>query len=195
MEPKADRNYTAFADSKKIAAGDILEVANKVKKYLLKENKSQILIFDDDSSNQIELDLRGSLESVLRRLETSLTENHDAAKKAGPGRPKLGVTAKEVTLLPEHWEWLARQPGGASVTLRKLVEDAKKKNQAKDLLRQAQEATYKFMTVMAGDLPSYEEALRALYASDSKKFEKMISAWPKDIQDYTWRLAKPALLK
>ncbi|NUN05362.1 MAG: DUF2239 family protein [Bdellovibrio sp.] len=195
MEPKMDHNYTAFADNKKIASGHVLDVAAKVKKYLMKESKSQVLIFDDDNSAQIEIDFRGTPESVLRRLETSLAASEDPAKKIGPGRPKLGVTAKEITLLPDHWEWLARQPGGASVTLRKLVEDAKKKNLGKDLIRQAQEAAYKFMTVMAGDLPLYEEALRALYASDAKKFEKMISAWPKDIQEHTWRLAKAALTK
>jgi hypothetical protein len=123
------------------------------------------------------------------------TEIADPTKKTGPGRPKLGVTAKEVTLLPDHWEWLARQPGGASVTLRKLVEEAKKKNQAKDLVRQAQDAAYKFMTVMAGDLPQYEEALRALYARDAKKLEKMAASWPKDIREHALKLADAALSK
>lgn len=195
MEPKMDRNYTAFADSKKIASGNVLDVAAKVKKYLMKETKSQVLIFDDSNSAQVEIDFRGTPENVTRRLENLLAESTDPSKKTGPGRPKLGVTAKEVTLLPDHWEWLARQPGGASVTLRKLVEEAKKKNHSKDLLRQAQEAAYKFMTVMAGDLPQYEEALRALYAGEAKKFEKMISAWPKDIQEHSLHLAKFALTK
>lgn len=195
MEPKMDRNYTAFADSKKIASGNVLDVAAKVKKYLMKETKSQVLIFDDSNSAQVEIDFRGTPENVTRRLENLIAESTDPSKKPGPGRPKLGVTAKEVTLLPDHWEWLARQPGGASVTLRKLVEEAKKKNHSKDLLRQAQEAAYKFMTVMAGDLPQYEEALRALYAGEAKKFEKMISAWPKDIQEHSLLLAKTALTK
>lgn len=195
MEPKMDRNYTAFADSKKIASGNVLDVTAKVKKYLMKETKSQVLIFDDSNSAQVEIDFRGTPENVTRRLENLLAESTDPSKKTGPGRPKLGVTAKEVTLLPDHWEWLARQPGGASVTLRKLVEEAKKKNHSKDLLRQAQEAAYKFMTVMAGDLPQYEDALRALYAGEAKKFEKMISAWPKDIQEHSLHLAKVALTK
>ena len=195
MEPKMDRNYTAFADSKKIASGNVLDVTAKVKKYLMKETKSQVLIFDDSNSAQVEIVFRGTPENVTRRLENLLAESTDPSKKTGPGRPKLGVTAKEVTLLPDHWEWLARQPGGASVTLRKLVEEAKKKNHSKDLLRQAQEAAYKFMTVMAGDLPQYEEALRALYAGEAKKFEKMISAWPKDIQEHSLHLAKFALTK
>ncbi|MNT11511.1 hypothetical protein D3C72_1463960 [compost metagenome] len=189
MEPRMDRHYTAFADTKKIASGDVVEVATKVKKLLLADKKISVLIFDDLTSQQIEIDFRGSLENVKDRLE-SLSPN-DAEKK--PGRPKLGVVSKEVTLLPEHWEWLALQPGGASVTLRKLIEEAKKKNLPKDRIRQAQDAAYKFMTVMAGDLPQYEEALRALYAADSKKFEKMISDWPKDIQEHSLKLAKAAL--
>lgn len=190
MEPRLDRQYSAFADSKKIAQGDVLEVAIKVKKFLNKETKAQILIFDDTSSSQIEIDFRGSPENVSRRLKALFEGEKEDEKKSGPGRPKLGVVAKEVTLLPDHWEWLARQPGGASVTLRKLVEEAKKKNLAKDQMRMAQEATYKFMTVMAGDLVNYEEALRALYASDVKKFEKLIGEWPEDIRDHTLMLAK-----
>lgn len=197
MEPRSDRHYTAFADTKKIASGEVLDVALKVKKFLKNETKAQILIFDDVTSNQVEIDFRGTAENLTRRLEALLgnTEIADPAKKTGPGRPKLGVTAKEVTLLPDHWEWLARQPGGASVTLRKLVEEAKKKNQAKDLVRQSQDAAYKFMTVMAGDLPQYEEALRALYARDAKKLEKMAASWPKDIREHALKLADAALSK
>ena len=187
MEQKLDRSCTAFADSKKIASGNLVKVAVKVKEFMRKESKAAILIFDDVTSAQVEIDFRGTAEAVSRRLEALLQPEE---KKVGPGRPKLGVTSKEVTLLPQHWEWLALQPGGASVTLRKLIEEAKKKNVGRDQLRQAQEATYKFMTVMAGDLPNFEEALRALYANDSKKFEKMISAWPKDVQEHTLKLAE-----
>ena len=190
MKPKADRHYTAFADSRKIASGDILDVAAKVKKLLKNESKAQILIFDDVTSVQVDVDFRGTSEAVTKRLENIFEKESEGEKKSGPGRPKLGVTAKEVTLLPDHWEWLAHQPGGASVTLRRLVEEAKKKNFAKDQLRFAQESTYKFMTVMGGDLPHYEEALRALYANDAKKFDKLIGEWPKDIQDHTLKLAK-----
>lgn len=191
MELKMDRKCTAFADAKKIASGNILEVAIKVKKYLSKDNKDQILIFDDATSNQVEIDFRGTPDSVTRRLESLMKKTEsEEDRKSGPGRPKLGVVAKEVTLLPEHWEWLSRQSGGASVTLRKLVEEAKKKNFAKDQIRLSQEATYKFMMVMAGDRPQYEEALRALYAGDSRKFEKLVQEWPEDIQVHVLKLAK-----
>lgn len=188
MTPQPNRPCTAFANHKIIATGDIQEVALKVKSFL-NDHKAQILIFDDVTSAQIELDLRGTAEAVARRLEKMLEPQE---KKAGPGRPKLGVVSKEVTLLPHHWEWLALQPGGASVTLRKLIEEAKKKNASKDLIRQAQESTYKFMQAMAGDLPDYEEALRALYAGDEKSFEKRIADWPADIKKHTSKLAKNA---
>lgn len=188
MTPQSNRPCTAFANNKIIATGDIQEVALKVKSFL-NDNKGNVLIFDDTTSAQIELDLRGTTEAVARRLEKALEPEE---KKSGPGRPKLGVISKEITLLPQHWEWLALQPGGASVTLRKLIEEAKKKNAHKDQLRQAQEATYKFMHAMAGDLPDYEEALRALYAGDEKKFEKMIATWPADIKKHTGKLAQNA---
>lgn len=192
MKPQIDRSYTAFVDTKMVASGNVMDVALKVKKYLKDDNKASVLIFDDLTSAQIDLDLRGTTDATIRRLEKLLEPEE---KKSGPGRPKLGVISKEVTLLPQHWEWLALQPGGASVTLRKLIEEAKKKNASKDQIRQAQEATYKFMNVMAGDLPQYEEALRALYANETKKFEKMISGWPKDIQEHALKLSQDAFKK
>lgn len=190
MEPRADRFYTAFMESKKIASGDVLEVALKIKKVLKDEPRSPVLIFDDTTGGTVEVDLRGTSEQIKKRLEPLFEPAEEDEKKTGPGRPKLGVVAKEVTLLPDHWEWLARQPGGASVTLRKLVEEARKKNAVKDRLRQAQEAVYKFMTVMAGDRPHYEEALRALYANDVKKFQTLIADWPHDIESHVLKLAK-----
>ncbi len=193
MLPKKDRTYIAFSEHKKIASGDAIKVAAKVKELLKADSKMSYLILDDENSQQIEIDFRGSVENVTSRLEELFSDGEE--KKSGPGRPKLGVTAKEVTLLPDHWEWLARQPGGASVTLRKLVEDAKKKNQGKDLIRQSQEAAYKFMTTVAGDLPQYEEALRALYAADSKKWNDLIALWPKDIRVHATKLAEVALSK
>ncbi|WP_413584828.1 DUF2239 family protein [Bdellovibrio sp. HCB274] len=191
MEPRVDRTCTAFAGSKMIASGDLVAVATKVKKYLKDNGKDNVLIFDDVTSVQVELDLRGTVEAVSRRYEALAEETEE--KKSGPGRPKLGVVSKEVTLLPQHWEWLALQPGGASVTLRKLIEDAKKKNFAKDQIRQAQDAVYKFMHAMAGDFPNYEEALRAMYANDTKKFKKMIGDWPKDIQEHILKVGRELL--
>lgn len=141
------------------------------------------LIFDDATGKPVDVDLRGSPEEVRARLEP-------AAR--GPGRPKLGVTAREVTLLPRHWDWLAAQPGGASVTLRRLVEEARRGGGGKERRRQAQDAAYRFMSAMAGDAPGYEEATRALYAGDGARFEAQTQAWPADVRDHARRLAADA---
>lgn len=193
MQQSDLQTCTAFSSSQRIASGSIKDVALKVKEHLEDHPQAAILIFDNQTSQQVELDLRGTVDAVLKRLEKSGFIKEEEPAKGGPGRPKLGVTSKEVTLLPQHWDWLAKQPGGASVTLRRLVDEAKKKNAAKDLIRQSQDATYKFMTVMAGDLPDYEEALRALYAKDAEKFKKLISKWPKDVRAHINMLAEPSL--
>ena len=108
------------------------------------------------------------------------------------GRPKLGVVAREVTLLPRHWDWLNGQPGGASVTLRKLVEEARRRSSATDQAREGQEAAYRFMSAIAGDLPGFEEATRALWRRDAARFEHETDAWPKDVRDHARALAARA---
>lgn len=189
MQPNLTRPCTAFADNKRIASGNVIDVALSVQKHLKENKKAQVFIFDDLTSSPVELDLRGTADDIRKRFQ-SLTEANE--KKAGPGRPKLGVISKEVTLLPQHWEWLALQPGGASVTLRKLIEEAKKKSVTQDRVRQAQEATYRFMNVMAGDLAHFEDALRALYAKDSKTFEKLMADWPRDIRQHAKAISRRA---
>jgi hypothetical protein len=109
-----------------------------------------------------------------------------------PGRPKLGVVAREVTLLPRHWDWLAAQPGGASVALRKLVEAARKVLSEEDQRRASQEATYRFMQVMAGNEAGFEDAARALFAGDTHRFEVLIQSWPDDVRDHVSLLSVDA---
>ncbi|WP_107313666.1 DUF2239 family protein, partial [Burkholderia metallica] len=113
-----------------------------------------------------------------------------AGEQRGRGRPKLGVVSREVTLLPRHWEWLAAQPGGASVALRKLVEDARRTHAAADRLRDAQTRAYHFMSAMAGDLPGFEEAARALYANDPARLAELVAGWPEDVRDHALALAR-----
>ena len=103
--------------------------------------------------------------------------------------PELGVVAREVTLLPRHWDWLAGQPGGASVTLRKLVEQARKDNEGKDRLRRAREAAYRFLSAMAGNLPGFEEAARALFAGHRDRFAAVVAPWPQDVREHAVKLA------
>lgn len=179
-------NVTAFLGTSKVATGDLPTVALQ----LLESGNDQALIFDDRSADRIELDLRGSCEEVLARL--SCPPEAPPPVKAGRGRPKLGVVAREITLLPRHWQWLAAQPGGASVALRKLVEDARRTQGDAQTPRQSREAAYKFMHALAGDLPGYEEATRTLFAGNRAAFEKQIAGWPEDVNAYANQLAAGA---
>ena len=197
MNPGSDALYIAFEGDRCIASGDLHDVARAAKQKLDRRKDASILVFDGRNSGPVEIDLRGSLDDVLSRLPDiadARAADDDAASPAprGPGRPKLGVVAREVTLLPRHWEWLARQSGGASVALRKLVEAARRTGEGGDRLREAQEAVYRFMSVMAGNRPHYEGAVRALFAGDCRGFEKLIAEWPVDVRDHTAKLAERA---
>lgn len=173
---------TAFHGSRRIAAGPLPGVTQEAKSYLARHPTAQILIFHDQTGEQIDLDLR------------ELSSGRPASDRK-PGRPKLGVIAREVTLLPRHWEWLANQPGGASVALRKLVEHARIANQGKDQRRRAQDAAYRFLTAIAGNAPGYEEAIRALFANQPRRFARLIQPWAKDIRIHAARLAAAAFAK
>jgi len=190
---------SAFLGTTCIASGDLRTVALKAKSILDTDKLSQLLIFDGATSALIEIDFRGTTADVASRLgETTTAATHievtvEAARRAG--RPKLGVVAREVTLLPRHWEWLAGQPGGASVALRKLVEQARMANKAKDLQRNAVESVYRFLSAMAGNENGFEEATRALFAGDSQRFFSVIDPWPIDIRSHIRKLADAAFHK
>ena len=196
MNPQPDAAYIAFEGDRCIASGDLGEVA-RAAKQALDRNETAVAVFDGRTSAPVELDLRGSLQEILARLpdvSDAPAAADDAALAAprGPGRPKLGVVAREITLLPRHWDWLAQQPGGASVAIRKLVEQARRGGEDKGRIREAQEAAYRFMSVMAGNRPHYEDAIRALFASDPVRFEKLTADWPADIRAHAAKLAERA---
>jgi hypothetical protein len=196
MNPVSD-GYIAFEGDRRIASGDLREVARAAKRTLDRRNQGPVLVFDGNGNGPIEIDFRGSVEEVLARLPdgTGAPAALDDAVQPpprGPGRPKLGVVAREITLLPRHWDWLAQQAGGASVAIRKLVEQARRTGEDRDRLRQAQEAAYRFMSVMAGDKPHYEDAIRALFAGNPARFEELIAGWPADVRDHASRLAERA---
>jgi len=178
---------TAFDGHTMIAAGPLVQVAAATK--AAHDAGRAVLVFRDEDARPIDLDLRGDLEAVLARLPQE--QPQPEPEKRGPGRPKLGVTAREVTLLPRHWDWLASQPGGASVALRKLVEAALREAEGPDRMRRSREAAYRLMTAVAGDLPDYEEAVRMLFAGDWTAFDARTEAWPVDVRDYARRLAEP----
>ncbi len=197
MNPEPGPACIAFEGDWRIASGNLREVARAAKEVLDRANDASIIVFEGDTSATIEIDFRGSMADVLARLpdDAGLPTPAEAAAASaprGPGRPKLGVVAREVTLLPRHWQWLARQPGGASVAIRKLVEAASRAGEEQDRIRQAQEAAYRFMSVTSGNRPHYEEAIRALFAGDAVRFEARVAEWPDDIRTHTSRLAERA---
>ncbi|WP_051954027.1 DUF2239 family protein [Xenophilus azovorans] len=171
---------TAFLDFDRIASGDAAQVMASVRQ---RPDAASVFVFDDRTGERLDLDLR--------------PDSSDAAAPAeeaprGVGRPRLGVVAREVTLLPRHWDWLSRQPGGASVALRRLIDEARRNYAERDSVRAAREAAYRFMTVMAGDLPGFEEAARALFAGERERFQAQIEGWPEDVAAYAQKLAAPS---
>jgi len=197
MNPGPVTPYVAFEGDRCIATGDLRDVARAAKQALDRRKDASVLVFDGRTSGPIDLDFRGTIDDVLARLPDiadAPAAAEDAAVPAprGPGRPKLGVVAREVTLLPRHWQWLAQQSGGASVALRKLVDEARRANKDKDRVRHAQEAAYRFIAAMAENKPHYEEVARALFAGDAMRFESWTASWPADVRDHARRLAAAA---
>ena len=184
----------AFEGERVIESGPLAEVALAVKRTVdRKGGHGTILVFDATTSEPIELDLRGTIADVKRRIASRTAGSPDvpvpASARRAPGRPRLGVVAREVTLLPRHWEWLGSQPGGASVTLRRLVEQARQESGPRDRRRRAQESAYRFMVAMAGNLRGFEEATRALCAGEAARFEQLTGAWPPDLRTHARSLA------
>jgi hypothetical protein len=161
-------SYSAFSGFAHIASGSLAEV------YGACRDQAGALIFDQDTGRVVDIDPRYPPTQQVAR----------------PGRPKLGVVAREVTLLPRHWDWLAAQPGGASVALRKLVEEARQDPRLR--LRAARDSLYRFMTALVGNAPGYEEAIRALYAGEEAEFLAHIESWPSDVRAKLEELAVPA---
>jgi hypothetical protein len=201
MNPGNARQLIAFLGSRCIASGELAAVALKAKEVIDTGEPEPVLIFDALTSEHVEVDFRGSAQDVLAQLEVATVDQQSAARSSqvpdeiprGPGRPKLGVIGREVTLLQRHWDWLNTQPGGASVTLRKLVEAAKGSYAGKDQARLAREATYRFMVVMAGNVAGFEEATRVLFAKSVNRlgqFEQLIRAWPEDVRAHATRLMR-----
>ncbi len=179
---------TAFAGVERLAGGALPDVAITVKAALAADPALPVLVFNDATGAVIDLDLRGSESDIRARLEPPPETD---LPSRGRGRPKLGVVAREVTLLPRHWNWLAAQPGGASQALRRLIDQARKADEGRTDIRLRQETAYRFLCVLAGNLPGFEEAARALFANDRARFIEQTAAWPHDVCEHARKLAWP----
>ena len=201
--------YSAFEGRSRIATGALHDVALAAKaardRVADQAPMPAVLVFDDASGETVEFDWRGSLRTFGARLKALELERvaaqaasaevagtpaaaeaaaaapgPDAAR--GPGRPRLGVVAREVTLLPRHWDWLAGQTGGASVALRKLVDAARRATESQDRVRKLRAAAYRFMSTLMGNAAGFEEACRALFAGDKSAFDTHTADWPADVR-------------
>lgn len=187
MSPSRTASCIAFHGEQRIAHGALAEVARVAKQALDAGATEPLLVFDEHDSRQIEIDFRGSVEDVVKRLSPEAAPA--ASTSRGPGRPKLGVVPREVTLLPRHWDWLGQQPGGASAVLRRLVEKSIRHGGAKERARHAMESVDRFMRVMAGNTAGYEEASRAFYRGERERFEALVAPWPADVRTHLLQLA------
>ena len=174
--------FTAFAGDRRLASGPKPDVLRALKAH--EDEAERVLVFEDATGRQVDFDLRGTLDEVLARAE--------ARRRAGPGRPRLGVVSREVSLLPRHWAWLEAQPSGISAALRRLVDEARRREPDRAAARRARDAAGRFMWAMAGDLPGFEEASRALYAGDHARLGTLVRGWPRDVRAHLLALAEPA---
>jgi hypothetical protein len=170
--------YTAFVGDSVIASGSLAEIFPILKKSFERDPGALILTFTDQTGEQVDFDLRKAVPAASSE-----------EPRVGPGRPKLGVVSREISLLPRHWEWLQEQSGGASAAIRRLIDEERKRDPEKFGRLMATKAAGRFMSALAGNLPGYEEASRALYGGDSVRFRELIALWPVDVRDYASRLA------
>jgi hypothetical protein len=184
---ETDPTYTAFAAHQRVTSGTLGKVLPEAKALLDSGKYETLLFFEDSTGKQVDFDFRGTSEEVVARAVPAASH--------GPGRPRLGVVSREISLLPRHWEWLEQQPSGISAAIRRLVEEARKHEPETEKARLAIEATSRVMTALAGDRRGYEEATRALFQRDRPRFDALIDRWPVAIKTYLRWLIRDALPK
>ena len=175
-------NLIVFAAFNCIAQGSTADVLAQLRE---RKDDTPYLVFNEQTGELLDFDVHNRAGAVAHAASAETPEE----TPRGVGRPKLGVVAREVTLLPRHWDWLNRQPGGASVALRRLVQEASRVNADRDAVRASREAAYRFMTAIAGALPGFEEATRALFAGERERFEALIGSWPADLRIHLQKLS------
>jgi hypothetical protein len=198
MNETADVQCTAFDGERMVVSGPLFEVAEVVKQLLDAGELASVLVFDDASGRSIDLELSGTPDEVRARYmpggSRGGSEPDGGSAGRGRGRPRLGVVSHEVTLLPRHWAWLKAQRGGASATLRRLVDQARRETAGTERVQRGQDATYRFLAATVGDEPGFEEAIRALYSGNAARFCAEAEQWPVDLRDHAIRLAEPAFV-
>lgn len=189
MVDRRNARVTAFHGMSKRFEGPLIEVALALA-TAEGGNLNGWLLFDDDTGRVVDLDLRGDANDIEQRLAGPVANAvaEGKAETRARGRPKLGVVAREVTLLPRHWDWLAAQPGGASQVLRRLIDEARQRDGGKIEEKAAQERAYRFMSAVAGDFPRFEAASRALFAANRSGLDRETEGWPGDIRAYLFKL-------
>jgi len=185
--------YTAFAGDRRIATGALEHTVRATKRRLDRGENAPVLIFEDQTGVQVDFDWRGTADDVVARLARHpylAPAEQPAPRRDGPGRPRLGVVSREVSLLPRHWTWLGAQPGGASAAIRRLVDEARRHASDAPDTERGRAAAGRFMTAMAGDRPNFEEATRALFAGDRARLKELSSGWPADVRSHLAALAE-----
>lgn len=186
------KTYAAFIGHRLVATGGLESTVLAARALVESGETAPVLFFDDATGRQLDFDLSGAPAEVVARLGSHPAVASPAAsatkKKAGPGRPRLGVVSREVSLLPRHWEWLGEQPGGASAMIRRLVDHARRGATLAARQTAAREAVSRVMWAIAGDLPGFEEASRALFAGDDGRFSELVAGWPEALRAYLERL-------
>jgi len=190
-----ERNYTAFDGHQLISRGAIRDVLLRTQSWVSAQPQSSVLVFQDQTGAVVDLDLRGGPDVLDQLADHPMIEPVKPTPEPVPrgrGRPRLGVVSREVSLLPRHWQWLKRQPKSASATLRLLIEERMKIAAKRDEARHRVHATYGAMSALAGDLPDFEEASRALFAQDADRLRQITADWPTDVREFVWRLYQPS---
>jgi len=182
------RAFVAFSGSEVLAQGDIETVIRSLVELAAVDGASSTLVFEESTGTQVDFDLRGSAEEAIARLDSHplfASAPGASRRRARPGRPKLGVVSREVSLLPRHWSWLEAQPGGISGALRRLVDEARRREPGKERARIVREALSKILWAVAGNFEGFEEASRALFANDPARFGELVAGWPPGVRDYS----------
>lgn len=175
--------HVVFADQQLLRRGPLEEVVEAALDRIEEGGAGRVALFDCSTGHPVDLDLRLPREKILEDLRRRLEAPIAPAEKRGRGRPRLGVVSREVSLLPRHWDWLQLQGRSASATLRRLIDEERRRNPGREQRKQVLQAAYSFMADMAGDAPGFEEASRALFAGDLEGFRERIASWPEGIRD------------